>query len=129
MRVFEGLNHTLLRTTADSLSEYWKIHPDWIADLVSMLERIYDNVVYLEDHPAPYREFEQLDEIIEGAAVSRWAEIVNVTYNKEDDDLTNLLNLADKLSKELTSVTKKFKLPIFEYVTCQLFARKTFTIY
>ncbi|KAJ2961577.1 hypothetical protein NQZ79_g3174 [Umbelopsis isabellina] len=114
VRVFEGLNHTLLRTTADSLSEYWKIHPDWVADLVSMLERIYDNVVYLEDHPEPYREFEQLDEIIEGAAVSRWAEIVNVTYNKEDDDLTNLLNLADKLSKELTSVTKKFKLPIFD---------------
>lgn len=50
----------------------------------------------------------------QGAAVTRWADIVNVTYNKQDDDLTNLLNLADKLAKELTSVAKKFKTPIME---------------
>jgi aspartate/methionine/tyrosine aminotransferase len=116
--------------------------PDWVGDLVVVLERIYENPVYTEDHPNPYREFEQLEEIVEvslysksynitsirclimicfgvydlrqGAAVTRWADIVNVTYNKQDDDLTNLLNLADKLAKELSSVAKKFKTPIME---------------
>ncbi|KAG2181874.1 hypothetical protein INT44_008690 [Umbelopsis vinacea] len=114
VRVFEGLNHTILRTLADSVSEYWKINPDWIDDLATMLERIYENPVYAEDHPNPYRELEQIDEIVEGAAVTRWAEIVNVTYDKQSDDLTNLLNLADKLSKELTAVAKKFKGPIMD---------------
>ncbi|GAB5586840.1 hypothetical protein Unana1_01740 [Umbelopsis nana] len=114
VRVFEGLNHTILRTLADSLSEYWKINPDWIGDLVAMLERIYENPVYAEDHPRPYQEFEQLDEVVEGAAVTRWADIVNATYDKQDDDLTNLLKLADKLSKELISVAKKFKTAIME---------------
>jgi hypothetical protein len=39
--------------------------PDWIDDLVTMLERIYENPVYAEDHPNPYRELEQIDEIVE----------------------------------------------------------------
>jgi len=30
-----------------------------------MLERIYENPVYAEDHPNPYRELEQIDEIVE----------------------------------------------------------------
>jgi hypothetical protein len=54
------------------------------------------------------------DDSPQGAAVTRWADIVNATYDKQDDDLTNLLKLADKLSKELISVAKKFKTAIME---------------
>lgn len=50
--------------------------PDWIGDLVVVLERIYENPVYTEDHPNPYREFEQLEEIVE---VSLYSKSNNIT--------------------------------------------------
>ncbi|KAF7726334.1 hypothetical protein EC973_008914 [Apophysomyces ossiformis] len=100
IRVYEGLNHTLLHALAGALSEYWKI-------------KIYENPAYLEDHANPLSAFEQLEETVEGAAVVRWRGIEKACNNPEKDDLTNLLAMADKLIKELVTLTKrKFKSPI-----------------
>ncbi|KAI9005425.1 hypothetical protein CLU79DRAFT_841103 [Phycomyces nitens] len=113
IRAFEGLNQTLLHSLADALSEYWKISPEWVADLVGMLDKIYENTAYIEDHADPLQEFILLEETIEGAAVERWRYIEKVSNNPENDDLTNLLTMADKLQKELVSLSKKkFKTPI-----------------
>ncbi|OAD78410.1 hypothetical protein PHYBLDRAFT_69648 [Phycomyces blakesleeanus NRRL 1555(-)] len=88
-------------------------NPEWVADLVGMLDKIYENTAYLEDHADPLQEFILLEETIEGAAVERWRYIEKVSNNPENDDLTNLLTMADKLQKELVSLSKrKFKTPI-----------------
>ncbi|KAI7868232.1 hypothetical protein BDF14DRAFT_1881026 [Spinellus fusiger] len=113
IRAFEGLNQTLLHDLADALSEYWKISPEWVGDLVGMLDKIYENPAYLEDHADPLQEFVRLEETIEGAAVERWRYIENASNKPENDALTNLLAMADKLQKELVSLSKrKFKTPI-----------------
>ncbi|KAI8391683.1 uncharacterized protein BYT42DRAFT_204279 [Radiomyces spectabilis] len=113
IRVFEGLNQTFLHALADALSEYWKISPQWVADIVTMLDRIYDNPAYLEDHDSPLREFASLEEVVKGAAVTRWTLLEESVKNSENDDMTKLLTLADKLLKDLVSLSKrKFKTPI-----------------
>ncbi|KAG0169801.1 hypothetical protein DFQ30_003238, partial [Apophysomyces sp. BC1015] len=113
IRVYEGLNHTLLHALAGALSEYWKISPEWVQDIVSLLDRIYENPAYVEDHENPLVAFEQLEETVEGAAVARWRGIEKACNNPDNDDLTNLLAMADKLIKELVTLTKrKYKAPI-----------------
>ncbi|KAI8096728.1 uncharacterized protein BX664DRAFT_291795 [Halteromyces radiatus] len=110
--IYEGMERTFMRELANGLSEYWKISPDWIRDLVSMLDRIYENPFYLSTHPNPLGQFQSLVETVEGAAVERWRSLEKACI-KDEDDLTNLLTLADKLIKELVSLaTKKFKSPI-----------------
>ncbi|KAG0163815.1 hypothetical protein DFQ28_011189 [Apophysomyces sp. BC1034] len=113
IRAFEGLNQTLLHALADALSEYWKISPEWVSDLVGMLDKIYENPAFLEDHPDPLQEFARLEETVEGAAVERWRYIEKASNNPENDALTNLMTMAEKLQKELVSLSKrKFKTPI-----------------
>ncbi|SAL95680.1 hypothetical protein [Absidia glauca] len=117
IRVFEGLNQTLLHELADALSVYWKISPQWISDLIAMLDKIYENPAYLEDHANPIQQLHNLEEVVEGAAVERWRLLGGETNNPEEDDLTNLLNLADKLIKEYVSLTnKKFKTPLKDII-------------
>jgi len=48
----------------------------------------------------------------QGAAVSRWRVLEKSVLNPKNDDMTNLMNMADKLIKELVSVAKKFKKPL-----------------
>ncbi|KAI9243823.1 hypothetical protein BDA99DRAFT_529801 [Phascolomyces articulosus] len=116
IRTYEGLNQTLLHELEAALSEYWKISPMWVYDLVGMLDKIYDNPAYVQDHPDPHLAFSRLEETVEGAAVSRWRTIEKVLDNSQDS-LTNLLALADKLIKELVSISKKkFKTPIQEHL-------------
>ncbi|CAO3615559.1 unnamed protein product [Cunninghamella echinulata] len=110
--IYEGLEHTFVRELAKALSEYWKINVDWVFDIVYMLDRIYDDPLYLEKYPNPHQKFKDLEVSIEGAAVERWRTLEK-TCRKSDDDLTNLLTMADKLIKELVPLaTKKFKSPI-----------------
>ncbi|KAI8333569.1 hypothetical protein BC941DRAFT_433809 [Chlamydoabsidia padenii] len=112
IRIYEGMEHTFIEELAAGLSEYWKISPDWIRDSVSMLDRIYDDPLYLQTHPNPLSQYQTLVETVEGAAVERWRSLEKACI-KDSDDLTNLLTLADKLIKELVSLaTKKFKTPI-----------------
>ncbi|KAF7728272.1 hypothetical protein EC973_006446 [Apophysomyces ossiformis] len=108
VRVFEGLNQTLLHALADALSD-----PEWVTDLVGMLDKIYENPAFLEDHPDPLQEFARLEETVEGAAVERWRYIEKASNNPENDALTNLMTMAEKIQKELASLTKRrFKTPI-----------------
>ncbi|KAI9305848.1 hypothetical protein BJ944DRAFT_282170 [Cunninghamella echinulata] len=110
--IYEGLEHTFVRELAKALSEYWKINVDWVFDIVYMLDRIYDDPLYLEKYPNPHQKFKDLEVSIEGAAVERWRTLEK-TCRQSDDDLTNLLTMADKLIKELVPLaTKKFKSPI-----------------
>ena len=52
---------------------------------------------------------------LKGAAVNRWRTIEKAVIDNTQDSLTNLLALADKLIKELVSISKKkFKTPIQE---------------
>ncbi|CAO3646459.1 unnamed protein product [Cunninghamella echinulata] len=117
IRVFEGLNQTLLHELADALSDYWKINPQWISDIIAMLDKIYENPAYLEDHANPLQQLHNLEEVVEGAAVERWRIVEREANNQSDDCLTNLLNLADKLIKEYVSLTnKKFKTPLKDII-------------
>ena len=91
--------------------------PSWVYDLVGMLDKIYENPAYLEDHADPQMAFLRLEETVEGAAVSRWRSIEKAAISNDQDSLTNLLTLADKLIKELVSISKKkFNTPIKGYV-------------
>ncbi|KAI8388415.1 uncharacterized protein BYT42DRAFT_510820 [Radiomyces spectabilis] len=114
VRVFEGLNNTVLHQLADALSEYWRVRPEWISDLVTMLDKIYENPVFLQDHTDPLVEFGNLEEIVEGAAVERWRRLEKNFNNPENsDDLERLVSMADKLLQELVSLAKrKFKTSI-----------------
>ncbi|CAO0801326.1 unnamed protein product [Mucor circinelloides] len=112
IRVFEGLNETCLHSLADSLSQYWRVNPNYVKDQIALLDSIYENPAYLEDHPDPIRQFSLLEETIAGAAVSRWRVLEKSVLNPKNDDMTNLMNMADKLIKELVSVAKKFKKPL-----------------
>ncbi|KAI8367396.1 hypothetical protein EDC96DRAFT_461821 [Choanephora cucurbitarum] len=112
LRVFEGLNETCLRSLAESLSQYWRIKSDFVKEQVGLLDAIYDSPAYLEQHPDPSSQFNMLEEAIAGAAVSRWRVLEKSLLDPKNDDMTNLMNLADKLIKELVSVTKKFKKPL-----------------
>ncbi|KAI7904405.1 uncharacterized protein BX663DRAFT_560086 [Cokeromyces recurvatus] len=112
IRVFEGLNETCLRYLADSLSQYWRINPEFVKDQIDLLDNIYENPAYLEDHSDPYQHFNLLEETIAGAAVSRWRVLEKSVLNPKNDDMTNLMHLADKLIKELVGVAKKFKKPL-----------------
>ncbi|KAI9496068.1 hypothetical protein BDB00DRAFT_927113 [Zychaea mexicana] len=117
IRAYEGLNHTLLHELEAALSEYWKIRPSWVYDLVGMLDKIYENPAYLEDHADPMLAFSRLEETVEGAAVSRWRTLEKAILDDTQDSLTNLLTLADKLIKELVSISKKkFSTPIKGYL-------------
>ncbi|CAO3595997.1 unnamed protein product [Absidia cylindrospora] len=110
--IYESMERTFIRDLADGLSEYWKISPEWIRESVSMLDRIYEDPLYLKTHPNPLSQYQNLVETVEGAAVERWRSLEKACI-KDEDDLTNLLTLADKLIKELVSLaTKKFKSPI-----------------
>ncbi|CAO3590690.1 unnamed protein product [Absidia cylindrospora] len=117
IRVFEGLNQTLLHELADALSDYWKINPQWISDLIAMLDKIYENPAYLEDHANPIQQLHNLEEVVEGAAVERWRLLGGEADDQDGDDLENLLTLADKLIKEYVSLTnKKFKTPLKDII-------------
>ncbi|KAG2221341.1 hypothetical protein INT45_014025 [Circinella minor] len=117
IRTYEGLNQTLLHELEAALSEYWKISPMWVYDLVGMLDKIYDTPAYIQDHPDPHLAFSRLEETVEGAAVNRWRTIEKAVIDNTQDSLTNLLALADKLIKELVSISKKkFKTPIQEHL-------------
>ncbi|CAO3598850.1 unnamed protein product [Absidia cylindrospora] len=110
--IYEDLERTFIKELGTGLSEYWKISPDWILDTVAMLDRIHDDPIYLHAHPNPSSQYQSLVEIVEGAAVERWRSLEKACV-KGDDDLVNLLTLADKLIKELVSLsTKKFKTSI-----------------
>ncbi|KAI9485405.1 MAG: hypothetical protein EXX96DRAFT_513980 [Benjaminiella poitrasii] len=112
IRVFEGLNETCLHFLAESLSQYWRVNPEFVKDQIDLLDSIYENPAYLEDHSDPIRQFILLEETIAGAAVSRWRVLEKSVLNSQNDDMTNLMHLADKLIKELVGVAKKFKKPL-----------------
>ncbi|KAG1151513.1 hypothetical protein G6F37_002376 [Rhizopus arrhizus] len=112
IRVFEGVNHACLRALADSLSRYWDIDPGLIQDQIALLDSIYENPAYLEDHEDPLEQFVLLEDTIAGAAVSRWRVLEKSVLDPKNDDMTNLMNLADKLIKELVTVAKRFKKPL-----------------
>ncbi|KAI8338001.1 hypothetical protein BC941DRAFT_424318 [Chlamydoabsidia padenii] len=112
IRTYQSMEHSFIKELASGLSEYWKISPDWIHDLTSMLDRLYDDPLYLQTNPNSNLQYQNLVETVEGAAVERWRSLQQDCI-KGDDDLANLLTLADKLTKELVSLaTKKFKSPI-----------------
>ncbi|CAO3610411.1 unnamed protein product [Mucor hiemalis] len=112
IRVFEGLNETCLHALADSLSQYWRVDPDFVKEQIALLDSIYDNPAYLEDHANPLQQFTSLEDTIAGAAVSRWRVLEKSVLDPKNDDMTNLMNMADKLIKELVGVAKKFKKPL-----------------
>ncbi|KAI9334636.1 hypothetical protein BD770DRAFT_416074 [Pilaira anomala] len=112
IRVFEGLNETCLNALAESLSQYWRVNPELVNEQIALLDSIYENPAYLEDHEDPLQQFNALEDAIAGAAVSRWRVLERSVLNPENDDMTNLMNMADKLIKELVSVAKKFKKPL-----------------
>ncbi|CDS04773.1 hypothetical protein LRAMOSA07303 [Lichtheimia ramosa] len=113
IRTYEGLNHTLLHELEHCLSNYWKVKPDWVYGLVAMLDKIYENPAYQEDHSDPLLTLTRLEETVEGAAVSRWRTLTKSACPDGQDTLEDLLPLADKLIKELSSIsTKKFTKPI-----------------
>ncbi|KAG2232103.1 hypothetical protein INT48_006780 [Thamnidium elegans] len=115
VRVLESLNNSLLHQLADGLSKYWKISPGWVQDIVDLLEKIYSHPIYLEVYPNPKSEFSLLEDIVKGAAVERWSKIEGKSKDPEADDLINLINMADNLSKELFLIAeKKFREPIME---------------
>ncbi|KAI9023757.1 hypothetical protein CLU79DRAFT_803967 [Phycomyces nitens] len=114
IRVFDGLNQTLLHALMEALSEYWKVSPEWVGDLVSTLDRVYDNPAYIQGHRRPLLAIDSLTEIVEGAAVVRWRSIGKTEEGSYDDGgITVLIALAEKLVKEFVSLTqKRFKTPI-----------------
>ncbi|KAG1109149.1 hypothetical protein G6F40_008883 [Rhizopus arrhizus] len=116
VRVFEGVNHTCLHALAESLGRYWDVDPTLVRDQVALLESIYENPAYLEDHSNPLEQFVFLEDTIAGAAVSRWRVLEKSVLNPKNDDMTNLMNLADKLIKELVTVAKRFKKSLKGYV-------------
>ncbi|GAA5797543.1 hypothetical protein HPULCUR_002931 [Helicostylum pulchrum] len=112
IRVFEGLNETCLHALAESLGQYWRVNPELVNEQIALLDSIYENPAYLEDHEDPLQQFNALEDTIAGAAVSRWRVLERSVLNPQNDDMTNLMNMADKLIKELVSVAKKFKKPL-----------------
>ncbi|KAI8975730.1 hypothetical protein BDF20DRAFT_977296 [Mycotypha africana] len=112
IRVFEGLNEACLHLLADSLSQYWRVNPQFVKDQIALLDILYENPAYREDHSDPYQQFALLEETVAGAAVSRWRVLEKSMLDPKNDDMTNLMNLADKLIKELVGVAKKFKKPL-----------------
>lgn len=55
---------------------------------------------------------------MQGAAVERWGQIEKKSRNLEEDDLFNLITMADNLSKELSLVAKKkFSVPIMDVLS------------
>ncbi|KAI8987003.1 hypothetical protein BDB01DRAFT_849161 [Pilobolus umbonatus] len=105
IRVFEGLNETCLNSLAESLLIYWM-------DKIELLDKIYENPLYLEDHTDPIQQFNSLEDTIAGAAVSRWRVLEKSVLNPQNDDMTNLMNMANKLIEELVIVAKRFKKPL-----------------
>ncbi|KAL0089298.1 hypothetical protein F4703DRAFT_1973871 [Phycomyces blakesleeanus] len=114
IRAFDELNQTLLHKLTEALSEYWQISPEWVGDLVSSLDRIYDNPAYIQGHRGPLLALDTLTEVVEGAAVVRWRSIGKIEDdNYEDGGITGLIGLAEMLIKEFVSLTKRrFKAPI-----------------
>lgn len=41
--------------------------PDWVNDLVGMLDKIYENPAYLEDHADPMTEFLRLEDTVQAS--------------------------------------------------------------
>lgn len=39
--------------------------PQWISDLIAMLDKIYENPAYLEDHANPIQQLHNLEEVVE----------------------------------------------------------------
>ncbi|KAI8973443.1 hypothetical protein BDF20DRAFT_960679 [Mycotypha africana] len=114
VRAFESIQNTLMRKLAEGLSEYWKISPQWIEDIVDILEKIHTHPVYAEAHPDITADIIQLEECIKGAAVERWSNIEQLINDPSRDILSNLYTMADKLCKELGSIARKrFSQPIF----------------
>ncbi|ORX59569.1 hypothetical protein DM01DRAFT_1282559 [Hesseltinella vesiculosa] len=110
---YEGLERTFMRQLADGLREYWRMSPLLIEDSVKLVDRIYEDPAYLSGHPDPSAQYQEMEVIVEGAAVTRWRLIQEGSNSPGADDLANLFSMADKLTKELVSlVTKKFKKPI-----------------
>lgn len=62
--MLEGVDNSLLRDLADGLSEYWKISPTWVQDIVDLLEKVYSNAIYAEAHPNPEDNMTQLEDSI-----------------------------------------------------------------
>ncbi|KAG1471384.1 hypothetical protein G6F56_002153 [Rhizopus delemar] len=116
VRVFEDVNHTCLHALAESLERYWDVDPVLVKNQVCLLESIYENPAYLEVHPDPFKQFVLLEDTIAGAAVSRWRVLEKSVLNPENDDMTNLMKLADKLIKELVTVAKRFKKSLKGYL-------------
>ncbi|KAI9316096.1 hypothetical protein BX666DRAFT_2028321 [Dichotomocladium elegans] len=113
IRSYEGLNNTIMHELEHALSNYWKIKPDWVYSLVNILDKIYENPAYQEDHSDPFLTLTRLEVTVEGAAVERWRALEKTHIDPSRDSLDNLLTLADKLIKELSSIcTKKFPKPI-----------------
>ncbi|KAI7861970.1 hypothetical protein BDF14DRAFT_1737371 [Spinellus fusiger] len=103
--VMNGLVKTLCHALSEALEEYWKISPGWVDDVASTLNRVYDNSSYGHETTRPRLTLDQLHEI--GAAVLRWRSIGQLQEDTENGGLLCLLALADKLTKELVSVTKR----------------------
>ncbi|KAI7901688.1 uncharacterized protein BX663DRAFT_487397 [Cokeromyces recurvatus] len=118
VRVLEGLQNSLLKELKNGLSEYWKISPTWIQDIVDLLIKVCSNSVYTDSHPNPKDEIICLQESIEGAAVERWRMIEELANDPKKDYLSNLFTMADNLNKELISITKKkFMKPIMDSIS------------
>ncbi|KAI9317539.1 hypothetical protein BX666DRAFT_2026816 [Dichotomocladium elegans] len=107
IRTYEALNQTILQELEVQLSNYWRVRPGWVDELVSMLDKIYENPAYREDHPDPLRSFSRLKEALQGAAVGRWRHLESQANNASEDSLTNLLTLSDKLIKEIVGLSKQ----------------------
>ncbi|RCH93711.1 hypothetical protein CU098_000183, partial [Rhizopus stolonifer] len=71
------------------------------------------NPIYQEFHSDTEGQLNDLEENIKGAAVERWSQIEKLTNKPEEDALSNLFAMAEKLFKELNSIArKKFPKPI-----------------
>ncbi|RCI06704.1 hypothetical protein CU098_011502 [Rhizopus stolonifer] len=112
IRVFGGLKNTCLRSLAESLSQYWRVKPEFVKEQIGLLDSVYESPAYLEDHSESSDQFNLLEDTIAGAAVSRWRVFEKSILDPKNDDMMNLMNMADKLIKELVGVAKKFKKPL-----------------
>ncbi|KAI8362653.1 hypothetical protein BD560DRAFT_484076 [Blakeslea trispora] len=113
MRTLKSLDSTFLKELASGLSEYWKISPGWIQEIIESIERIQNNPIYKEFHSDVTAQLNELEEKLEGAAVERWSQIEKLTNKSDEKPLNNLFSMAEKLFKEFTSIAKKkFPQPI-----------------